>query len=160
MLSERALQECKNYSESRRQAASLYRAITDVIREFDGKVYNVRLERALKEAIKPCYVYCEKRFDKWIAVRVSTGRYNEWFDLVTIDIDDLTDGKRIPAEKMIESAQIKRAQLLEEAAQMEHFVENIDTICKQLESVKKTYNAIVDNLPYKGRDLLRVNHVY
>lgn len=160
MLSENKLKECRLYSENRRQAARLYGSITKVLRAFDGKCYNVRLERALKEDLIGHFVYCDKRFGGWIAIVVSPDQCREWFDLAIINTDDLIDGKRIQAEKVIESARNIREKLLKEAAAMDRFVETYDTIYGQIESLKKAYNAVVDDLPYKGREILRVQHMY
>lgn len=158
-FSDRASQikACETYSQIRRQAARLYPILSKVIREFDGKIYNVRLERALQEAAQPEHVYCQKRY-KFIEIYTHIG--NDTFTVCQIALDDLTDGKRIPADKMIESAQTRRENLLKEAAKMDSFAANIDGIEEQISSLKKAYNAILEGIPYTAQDILNVKHMY
>lgn len=154
---ESQLKACETYSQRRRQAAALYPIVSKVLRDFDGKIYNVRLERALQEAAQPEHIYCQKRY-KFIEIYAYIG--TDTFTLCQINQDDLTDGKRIPAEKMIESAQNKRESLLKEAANMDYFAANIDGIKKQLDDLKKAYNAILENIPYTAQDILNVKRMW
>lgn len=151
------IKACETYSQRRRQAAGLYPIISKVLRDFDGKIYNVRLERALQEAAQPEHIYCQKRY-KFIEIYAYIG--TDTFTLCQINQDDLTDGKRIPAEKMIESAQERRENLLKEAAKMDYFAANIDGIKEQLNDLKKAYNAILENIPYTAQDILNVKRMW
>lgn len=153
------LKACETFSQNRRQAASLYPVIAKVYRNFDGKVYNCRLEKALQEAAPENRIYCRKR-GSYIEVYTCIGHRYEDYTLTHVNMEELTDGKRICAEKFIESAQSRRESLLKEAARMDEFAANIDEIDTQLKALKKAYNGIVASLPYTAQDILNVKRFW
>lgn len=136
-----------------RKNASYYPIIARVLREFDGKVFNCRLEKALKEATEN-NVYVQKRMD-WIEI-YSFNRGAQ-YTLAQIRKDTMPDGKRICAADFIESAQVHRTAFLKKAADIERLADNMETVTAQLDGLKKAYNAIVDNMPYELRDIYGID---
>ena len=136
-----------------RSLSDLYPAIMQVIREFDGRVYNVKFNRALSAAVPG--VYSEKRGMFFELYKFEKGSV---YTLATCKTDDMPDGKRVNAKVLIESARNKRETYLKEAYKIEST--DMDSICKQLEDIKKMYNAIADGLPYKLHEIYGIQHLY
>lgn len=136
-----------------RSLSDLYPAIMQVIREFDGKVYNVKFNRALSAAVPG--VYSEKRGMFFELYKFENGSV---YTLAQCKTDDMKDGKRVNASILLESARSRRETYLKEAYKIEST--DMDYICKQLEDIKKMYNAIADRLPYKLRDIYGIQHLY
>ena len=136
-----------------RTNAAFYPVIAKVLRDFDGKVFNCRLEKALKDATNN-NVYVHKRMD-WIEI-YSFNR-GALTTLAQIRKDTMPDGKRICADDFIKDAQERRAALLKKAADIEQTAANMDMIAAQLDGLKKTYNAIVETIPYELRDMYGID---
>jgi len=138
-----------------RQAASLFPLIRDVVQTFDNKVYNCRLEKALKE--KDHRMYVEKRFN-YLAICCYVQHYNDNFTLASIKLDDMPEGKRIPAELIIEDARERRANILKKAYEMEKAMQNIDFYAGQLGHYAAQIKKIVDSVPFEIRDIYNLNY--
>lgn len=140
-----------------RDIAALYPVIVPVITKFDNKIYNVRFKNALAEASSSIkyHVFTEKRFNYMeIYVYDSGSQYT----LAQVTIDDMPDGKRIPAEKLLDSARIKREELLRRAYELENI--DIKQVLDQLNQAKALYNSIYEGLPYKFIDVYHITHVW
>ena len=142
--------------EELRTVAGYYPMITKIYNQFDGKVFNCRLEKALHEATQN-KIHVENK-EKYISIYY----YNrgETFTLTYMKKEDMPNGKRIEAEKWIESAREKRADLLKRAADIETAAGNIDTTISQLKELKKHYNTIIGSLPYYIQDVYGLNRIY
>lgn len=140
-----------------RDIAALYPVIVPVITKFDNKIYNVRFKNALSEASSSSryYVFAEKRFNYMEIYVYDRGSQ---YTLAQVTIDDMPDGKRIPAEKLIESARNKREELLRRAYELENI--DIKQVLDQLNQAKALYKSIYEGLPYKFIDVYHITHVW
>lgn len=146
-----------DYVAKLRDIAALYPVIVPVISKFDNKIYNVRFKNALSEAASNAkyYVFTEKRLNYMEIYVYDRGSQ---YTLAQVTIDDMPDGKRIPAEKLIESARNKREELLRRAYELENI--DIEQVLSQLNQAKALYNSIYEGLPYKFIDVYHITHVW
>lgn len=140
-----------------RDIAALYPVIVPVITKFDNKIYNVRFKNAIHEAASSSkyYVFTEKRLNY---IEIYVYDRGSQFTLAQVTIDDMPDGKRIPAEKLIDSARNKREELLRRAYELENI--DIKQVLDQLNQAKALYNSIYEGLPYKFIDVYHITHVW
>lgn len=148
-----------DYIAKLRDIAALYPVIVPVITKFDNKIYNVRFKNALNEASvsssSKYHVFTEKRFN-YIEIYVYDS--GSQYTLAQVTIDDMPDGKRIPAEKLIDSARNKREELLRRAYELENI--DVEQVLSQLNQAKALYNSIYEGLPYKFIDVYHITHVW
>jgi hypothetical protein len=146
-----------NYIAKLRDIATLYPVIVPVINSFDNKIYNVRFKNALAEASSSTnyHIFTEKRLNYMEIYVYDRGSQ---YTLAQVTIDDMPDGKRIPAEKLIESARNKREELLRRAYELENI--DIKQVLDQLNQAKALYNSIYEGLPYKFIDVYHITHVW
>ena len=142
------------YIKAYRDAAALYPKIKKVIQSFDKKVFNKRLETALQEGTG-ARVFVENR-PNLIDIHVY-GPHSNWITLATLSKDDFIDGKRINAEKLIESLTENRNRLLQTAARYEKQIEEIDNVKEQIKQIKKLLNDVLEPYDYTMRDLYGIN---
>ena len=140
-----------------RDIAALYPVIVPVITKFDNKIYNVRFKNSLTEASSSTkyYIFTEKRLNYMEIYVYDRGSQ---YTLAQVTIDDMPDGKRIPAEKLIDSARNKREELLRRAYELENI--DIKQVLDQLNQAKALYNSIYEGLPYKFIDVYHITHVW
>lgn len=157
--------------DERRQAAACYSVFASVAHAFDGKCYNCKFDNALQAAFAEKFgtqkyngddrehniirIYSRKE-SKWIAFYIWIGQNS--YDIAFIRKDELTDGKRIPADILIKSAREKREKFLQEAAQLEHEMQMIDVYRQQIEATKKTLESITKNISWKAKDIYNLNY--
>ena len=148
--------EIADHIKKLRDIAGLYPLIMPIIRDFDNKVYNIRFKKALSDACTDTgrYVCSEKRY-KYVEIYIYDR--GSQYTLAQCAIDDMPDGKRIPADKLLDSAREKRAQLLKEAYTLENT--DIDQTLKHLNALITTYNTIYDSLPWEFRSVYGINHI-
>lgn len=146
-----------DYIAKLRDIAALYPVIVPVITKFDNKIYNVRFKNALSEAASSAkyYVFTEKRLNY---IEIYVYDRGSQYTLAQVTIDDMPDGKRIPAEKLIDSARNKREELLRRAYELENI--DIKQVLDQLNQAKALYNSIYEGLPYKFIDVYHITHVW
>lgn len=132
-----------------REAAGIFPALRRVFEQYDSKVFNCKVTKALQEATGR-YIYAEKRYSVLDFYFYERGRQ---FTLAQIRLDAMPDGKRIDAGKLIESARAEREIYLRKAAELSAIAGQVDTIKAQIEVLKKQLKAIVDPLPYEARDI-------
>lgn len=143
------------YIKAYREAAALYPELKKVIQSFDRKVFNRRLETALQEWTG-ARVYIENR-PNMIDVHIFGGPHSNWITLATLSKDDFIDGKRINAEKLIESLTENRNRLLQTAARYEKQIEEIEQVKIQIKQIKKLLNDVLEPYDYTMRDLYGIN---
>lgn len=149
---EKVLMTISNY----REAAKMARAIIPVIKKFDNKVYNKRLQTALQDDTKK-RIYCEKNnyiFRIYI--------YNDSYDQVTLaqlQVDKaLTENKRIVSAEIINELNKKYSELLKDAYELENILPQVDLYKSQLEFYKTKIEQIVSSLPYQITDNFDLNY--
>ena len=101
------------------------------------------------------HVFTEKRLN-YIEIYVYDS--GSQYTLAQVTIDNMPDGKRIPAEKLIDSARNKREELLRRAYELENI--DIEQVLSQLNQAKALYNSIYEGLPYKFIDVYHITHVW
>lgn len=137
-----------------RQAAALFPELRRVFLSFDGKIYNIRLEKALAENIGR--VYCEKKQSgKDYIINIWT--YSNSGEYITLCWCKLAENKRICAADFISAAAEKRAELLKDAEHMERILPTIETRRRQIDILSNQLNALLADLTYTEKELFNLN---
>lgn len=137
-----------------RGAASMAPVIIKTLQAYDKKVFNCKLEKALKEATGR-YISAKKEYHN-----INIGYYegSQHYTLASCKIDDLIDGKRINADLLIKDARERQQGHLKRAFEMETAYNNIDNTFKQLEAIKATLKGLLNPIPYEVKDVYRINY--
>lgn len=141
----------QRHCEDRRQIVKLIPIVREIVRKFDGKVYNKRFNTALGKAIeakhgKDFYIRAELSCSgEWLWI--SAGVTGHWSDSVSLCGCKLSDGKRIPAAKMIESCNACYADILQEVSEIECNLDRMPEIIEQLSSLHFMQERIINALP-------------
>lgn len=136
-----------------RAAAAAFPHLKKTLRAFDGKVFNCRLEKALREDGNHWIVHLRKgpHQDSWMEIQFnsSTAYCNVWHYCVWVNLSNVKnwDGKRIPAEALIDYAEKQRAEYLKQAADLETARENVSVYRQQLEYLKRQIETITAGIP-------------
>lgn len=142
----------KNRIEELKAAANLAPAIIKVFEDFDNKVFNIKLSRALYETTGK-YIRCEKRYQ---SLEVYYYEHDHYYILANIKIDELIDGKRIPANLFIQSARDHQQKALKTAADIQKAIDNIDYTIDQINQLKKAIKGVINDIPYEVLDVYRL----
>lgn len=122
--------------DSYRATAALTPTVIEILRKFDGKVFNCRLDKALREATNnDITVHQQYGF-----ISIS-GHYLHSYNsinLATFRLEDLKN-KRIDAEKLIEQVKASREELLKKAYTIETTAPDADQI---REYIKQTIDKL------------------
>ena len=144
----------RSFIKQYRDAAALYPQIKNVIQEFDGKVFNKRLQTALQDRTG-ARVYVENR-PNMIDIHIYGSR-GEWVTLAILLKDDMEAGKRINAGKLIESLTDHRTHLLKKAAEYEEQIEQIEQVKEQIRQIDKQLKAVLAPFDCTIRDIYGIN---
>lgn len=153
-----------NRAESYRAAAAVFPHLRKVLESFDGKVFNCRLEKALREDGNYWTVELKRNDnygDMFVISFCRAGVYssNNFKSVVYCNLgsraDNKTpwDGKRIPAAVLIESARKTRETFLKSAADLEAMTERAPELEKQLKYFSSQIENIVKGIPCEARDV-------
>lgn len=138
------------------KAASILPELVKVLKAFDGKVYNCRLEKALQEALK-IRVYVKKT-DYNIDIHYY-GEDNQWITLACAKLADaLKDGKRINSAAFIEDAEKRRNEFLKRACRIEVQAPQVEEIKKRVKQLEKILDALTGSLDYDLRDIYGIHY--
>lgn len=148
--------------------------VKKIVREFDGKMYNCRFDEAIKELNdEDNYFYCFNQYG-WFYIKYQYKHtYSKTTDLLVgystkdrkerYETEDkykiFTENKRIIADKMIEGLNRKYASLLQEAAELEKALENIEVTIAQINQIKELYCNLVSSVPSLIIDTYRVKRM-
>ena len=139
--------------ESYRQAAAMVPTVIKVLRAFDKKVYNCRLDKALREATdNKIGVYNQYGFISIYATY--TTNYNH-INLATFRLEDLIN-KRIDAEKLIEQVKAARESLLNKAYTIETTAQQADNIREYIKQSIEKLESICKGLPDDIREIYNI----
>lgn len=138
-----------------RIAASYILAITKVVKDFDGKVYNCRFDKALKAATDN-RVYVDKTQYYFQIYTWASNNYSRHITLATIKPEDMTDGKRIPADKIIESLKEHRESILKKAYTIESNIEQMPKIKEYIMQTKEKLESYCRSFPDELRDIFNI----
>ena len=149
------------------EANEILPAVRKLIREFDGKMFNCKLDKALN-ALDP-RLGVSTHYETTIEVyyRPSCGS-NHWISIFSgskpsckyykEENSFLTPDKRINADKALEIIEERRAERLKKIYEYRNFLDNYQETKKQLETLCKQINTITDQIPYTMRDYFRMNY--
>lgn len=148
---EAATKTAKTYCEDRRQIVKLIPIVREVIRKFDGKVYNKRFNTALGKAIEAKHGK-DFYFNAGLSVSgewlwISAGITGHWSDSETLCGYKLDDGKRLNAEKMIESCNKYYSEILQEVSEIECSIDRMPEIIEQLSKLHFMQDQIIKSVP-------------
>lgn len=149
---EDANKEAQKRIEMHREAAGIIPAVINVIRRFDGKVYNRRFQGALQEETGK-NVYADK-MEYYIEVYMwFNGRH---INLARIKNEELIDGKRIPAGKMIESARGYQSSHLKTAYEIETSLQQVEQCKTYLQEMKEKIENFTAKIPSDVREIYNI----
>ena len=135
--------------EANREGAQLIPSIKKVVTRFDGKVYNIRLQKALQAEIRD-NIYCQVRYSI-IEIYTYYGNSYEQITLACVPLDKGLTDKRINADVFIDYLNEKRAELLKEAYEIEQGIPLIDTYKAQFEVLQEQINNLRESIPKRIR---------
>lgn len=144
-----------NIAAAEREAAALFPAIRAVLEDFDGKVLNCRLEKALRERTGK-HICVNKRY-KFLEITVYLPGCQYEIYFCSIELASMPDGKRIPAALMIENARERREKMLEKAAELENGLTNVSEWKTQLAYLERQINRIRSQIPYEIQDAFNLS---
>lgn len=134
------------------RAIGLINELKEVVKKFDGKVYNVRFDRAVRESVG---AFVErKEFNNSIAIRWQPdirnvdGHYSQngyYYLLWGAELD----GKRINATKMIERLEYVAEELEEHKTNLYEGISKIEETLDKYNEVKKQLKELEDEVPYE-----------
>ena len=137
-----------------REAASYYPTLVKVFKQFDKKVYNCRLEKALMDATGK-RVFCSKEYS---CINVHFYDRGNRITLAYLNYKDMPDEKRINAAKLIESAQSCREELLKQAYDIDTYIETIPALKAYLNEMKTKLEKQLSKIPSDIRDIYGLPH--
>lgn len=145
--------DLNNRIESYRQAAAHVPQIIKTLKQFDGKVYNCRLDKALREVTNgKVGVYNQYGFISIYACY--TTNYHH-INFATFRLEDL-ENKRINAEKLIEQVKAARESLLDKAYKVETYSEQADNIREYVKQSIEKLESICKSLPDDIREIYNI----
>lgn len=145
--------DLENRIESYRAAAAMVPAVIKVLKTFDNKVYNCRLDKAIREATdNKIGVYNQYGFISIYATYTTSYHH---INLATFRLEDLKN-KRIDAEKLIEQAKTAREQLLKKAYEIETLSGQADNIREYIKQSIDKLESICRGLPDDIREIYNI----
>lgn len=148
---ESATNAARRYCEERRQLVKLMPIVRETIRKFSGKVYNKRFNTALGKAIeakhgKDFYFRAELSCSgEWLWI--SVGIHGHWSDSVSLCGCPLDEGKRMNAEKLIDSCNKHYSDILQEVSAIECNIDRMPEIVEQLSKLHFMQEQIKKSVP-------------
>lgn len=134
----------------------VYPIIKEVINRFKGKVYNVRFNDALKNAIgEKGYIYSQKK-ERFIQVNFSD-KEGSYITVVHVLLENLTD-KRIDADLFITSLDEHRTDYCKRLNRIDEELPNIERYKKQLSDLNELARNIYHSIPTELVDAFRVKY--
>ena len=135
--------ECMKQIKGLREAASLFPNIRKVVERFDGKCYNCRFDKAIKDIGPGIWVEKTKYYFR---IYTYNHRYHG-LTLAQISLDDMPDGKRIPAELLVKSLKGRRESMLREACEIEESMKHVEEIESQVNQIESLLSSVYKNIP-------------
>ncbi len=139
--------------ESYRSAAALAPIVIKVLKTFDNKVYNCRLDKAIREATdNKIGVYNQYGF---ISIYATYTTNYHHINLATFRIEEL-ENKRIDADKLIEQVKTARENLLKKAYQIETTAQQADNIREYIRQSIEKLESLCRDLPDDIREIYNI----
>lgn len=149
---EEANKEALTRIEAYRTAAGYVPGVTRILKEFDNKVYNCRLTKAL-EAATNNRVHAEKTEYNLCVYTWPEHGFSYRITLATIPVSEMTDRKRIPADKLISSMREKRECLPRKAYDLETNMNQVGNIKAYVSETIEKLETYLRSLPEDLRDI-------
>ena len=144
--------ELRNKAAKCREMATLFQALCDVVKQFDGKVYNSRFDDAVMEATgKRAYVHVkhgEHRSDGYkgiVYIGIEGFSNGESFHLVTVIRDGKND-RRINAVEVTSELRESRRYYVQRAIRIEYGIETIGEYAARLESLDAERRSLLGEI--------------
>lgn len=145
------------------RAIGLINELKEVVKKFDGKVYNVRFDRAVKETVGALVERKSTMYENSIAISWKPdirnifidGHYSrnqEYYLLWGAKLD----GKRINATKTIEVLENRAKELEEEKTNLYEGISKIEEILDKYNGIKKQLEELRDEVPYDIRGYFNI----
>ena len=161
--------EMRKQIQARRDAASVFPYLRKTIEAFDGKVFNCRLEKSLKEDGNYWTVELRRNIRYGDLLNISFCKSGEhstrsWKTVCSVNLgtpgekNAKWDGKRIPAAVLVEESRKARETLLQEAANLEEMIEKAPELEKQLKYFISQIDKIVKQIPYEARSVYNLGY--
>lgn len=149
---EAANKEAQERAADYRAAVNYIQAIIKVLKDFDGKVYNCRFDKALAAVTdNKAHVYrTQYCFQIYVYPR---NNYSFHITLASIKPQDFTDGKRIPADLLIESTRSSRENILKKAYDIETNIEQMAQVKEYIQQTKDKLEKFCRSFPDDIRDI-------
>ena len=156
--------DCKKVAieriEGYRAAAAIFPVVRRVLSEFSGKVYNVKVDRALKEAVGDAGSIYSRMEQRYISIEFCGTDCHQWHTVAYLSRDKaLPDGKRLDAAAMIESARKQYADNLARAYEIEDAGTRAEALKNQIEALYKAAEAVVDSVSYEAQDIYGIRRL-
>lgn len=152
---EEANEAARKRAEQYREATTLIPTINKVLKDFNNKVYNCRLEKALKEATNN-RVYCNRSEYSLQIYTYPEGNYSHHITLASVKTEDLPEGKRIPADKLIESTHSYREKYLSLAYDIESKIDQMAEVTAYIEQTKNKLETFCRSFNTDLRDIYNI----
>lgn len=152
---EEAHEAARNRAQDYRSATYLIPTVIKILNQFDNKVYNCRLEKALKEATNN-RVFCDKSQYSLQIYTYPEGSYSHHITLASVKTEDLPEGKRIPADKLIESTHSYREKYLALAFDIESNINQMAQVTAYIEQTKNKLEAFCRSFNTDLRDIYNI----
>jgi len=141
-----------------REIANLFPIFRKVFQQFDGKVYNCRFEKALQEATGK-YIRTEWNYSGSVLhIECYSSVMGRSLYLASLDKKDMTDGKRLNAEKLTESAKDRSDDFRRRAEALDATAGKVDDIRQQVKAAEKLIRGLIDSLPCEALDVWNLNY--
>lgn len=139
--------------ESYRAAAALAPIVIKILKTFDNKVYNCRLDKAIREATdNKIGVYNQYGF---ISIYATYTTNYHHINLATFRLEEL-ENKRIDADKLIEQVKTARENLLKKAYQVETTAQQADNIREYIRQSIEKLESVCRDLPDDIREIYNI----
>ena len=156
--------DIKNEILSRREAAAAFPFVRKTIRDFDGKVYNIRFEKALQSALDgkaPGRIFTRNTgFRIEVNYYPSKVTYYSYFTLAAASYETekkIGESKkkpvRIDAGKLDENLRAEREKLLKEAQEIEDQAPRMDEMLLHIKHAEEVLEAKKHDVHFILRDI-------
>lgn len=144
-----------------KEAAALIPQVKKAIQKFDGKVFNCRFAKHLKEVFPDVSIFVEHKQGYGgqkvgIYVYPKIDNVIQYSNQTYICWCDLPDNKRIDLSAFEKSLNEHYSELLKNAAHLEELKEKAPVIKKQIEALHKTLSALYAGISWHDCELFNI----
>lgn len=150
--------ELDNRINGYKNVAALVPKVIEIIKEFDGKVYNCRLDEALRKATNNDISISKNHYSETLYI---SGHYPNNYHSITLASfeKDNFENKRINAQLLIDKIEKSRDILIAKAEELEECRDKIQEYKSHVEEAIESINAYVDAVPADIQDIFEIRNV-